>query len=173
MVVLSAQAEGLYRAIKNGVIQAQGIKQSGGRIILTAGIGGKVLHEGEIDASSAFDQGGVATVEGEKVQLSENSVIDVTGGSGGGDILVGGDWQGGANEGLRVLDNPYEMYQASEVMNRMHYRCKCSLDGDGGTVVLWSDILNTNSVTSTLGEIYAEGGKVEAMVGRWKHPVTF
>ena len=43
-------------------------------------------------------------------------MIDVTGGSGGGDILVGGDWQGGANEGLRVLDNPYEMYQASEVM---------------------------------------------------------
>ena len=31
-------------------------------------------------------------------------------------------------------------------------------------MVLWSDILNTNSVTSVLGEIYAEGGKVEAMV---------
>ena len=164
MVVLSAQAEGsLYQSlVKNsGVIQAQGIKQSGGRIILTAGIGGKVLHEGEIDASSAFDQGGVATVEGEKVQLSENSVIDVTGGSGGGDILVGGDWQGGANEGLRVLDNPYEMYQASEVMMNENALIDASavLDGDGGTVVLWSGILNTNSVTSVLGEIYAEGGK--------------
>ena len=88
-------------------------------------------------------------------------MIDVTGGSGGGDILVGGDWQGGANEELRVLDNPYEMYQASEVMMNENALIDASavLDGDGGTVVLWSDILNTNSVTSVLGEIYAEGGK--------------
>ena len=56
------------------------------------------------------------TIEGDKIQLVENSLIDVTGNSGGGDVLVGGDWQGGANEELRVLDNPYEMYQASEVM---------------------------------------------------------
>ena len=72
MVVLSVQAEGfLSKLVANsGVIQAQGIKQSGGRIILTGNRGR--FYEGEFDASSAFDQG-VATVEGEKVQLSENS----------------------------------------------------------------------------------------------------
>ena len=63
------------------------------------------------------------------------------------------------------------MYQASEVMMNENALIDASavLDGDGSTVVLWSGILNTNSVTSVLGEIYAEGGKVEAMVGRWKH----
>ena len=62
------------------------------------------------------------------------------------------------------------MHQASEVkMKRMQLLMPSALtEGDGGTVVLWSDIFNTNSATSVLGEIYAKGGSSQAMVVRWK-----
>ena len=83
--------------------------ESGGRIILTSGLGGEVLIDGEIDASSEFGQGGQVKIEG-VIELAENTVIDVTGNSSGGNVLVGGDW-GGTYEELRVLDTPNKMHQ--------------------------------------------------------------
>ena len=137
MVVLSAQAErSLFSGlVKNsGVVQAQGIQESGGRIILTAGVGGEVLLDGELDASSEFEQGGLVKIEGDKIELAENSLIDVTGNAGGGDVLVGGDWQGGTKEELRVLEYPNEMHQAKEVIMKKNAVIDASAltEGDGG-----------------------------------------
>ena len=81
MVLLSAQAENslLQGLVQNsGVIQARGIKKSGGRIILTAGEGGAVQQNGVIDVSSKFVTGGLVTLEGDKIGLAENSLIDAT-----------------------------------------------------------------------------------------------
>ena len=39
-------------------------------------------------------------------------------------------------------------------------------NGDGGTVVLWSDVLNPDSFTTVLGEIYAKGGNFGGEGGR-------
>ena len=138
MVVLSAQAErSIFKGlVKNsGVIQAHGIQESGGRIILTAGVGGGVLVDGELDASSEFDQGGLVTIEGDKIELVENSLIDVTGNSGGGDVLVGGDWQGGVKEELRVMESSNAIQQASEVIMKEDAVIDASAItvGDGGT----------------------------------------
>ena len=163
LVVLSAQAESsLFQGlVKNsGVVQAKGIKKDGGRIMLTAGVGGRVKQEGVLDASSEVGRGGLVTLEGEKIELAESSVIDGTGKQGGGNILVGGDWQGGANEELRVFDDPNAMLQASEVVMKENalIDASASVEGDGGTVVLWADIFNLKSKTSVEGTIYAKGG---------------
>ena len=94
LVVLSAQAESLLFGglVKNsGVVQAQGVKKEGGRIMLTAGVDGLVLQEGVIDSSSESDRGGLITIEGKRIELAEHSVIDASGHLGGGEILVGGD----------------------------------------------------------------------------------
>ncbi|NBQ03650.1 MAG: hypothetical protein EBU27_10670, partial [Opitutae bacterium] len=163
LVVLSAQAESsLFQGlVKNsGVVQAKGIKKDGGRIMLTAGVGGRVKQEGVLDVSSEVGRGGLVTVEGEKIELAESSVIDGTGKQGGGNILVGGDWQGGANEELRVFDDPNAMLQASEVVMKENalIDASASAEGDGGTVVLWADIFDLKSKTSVEGTIYAKGG---------------
>ena len=95
IVVLSAQAasslfQGLVR--NSGILQARGIKKDGGRVILTAGIGGQVNHNGLIDSSSDIGKGGLVTMEGEEIELAEIAGIDVKGKKGGGDVLMGGDW---------------------------------------------------------------------------------
>jgi filamentous hemagglutinin family protein len=163
LVVLSAQAESsLFQGlVKNsGVVQAKGIKKDGGRIMLTAGVGGRVKQEGVLDASSEVGRGGLVTLEGEKIELAESSVIDGTGKQGGGNILVGGDWQGGANEELRVFDDPHAVLQAKSVIMEKGAVIDASAikDGDGGKIVLWSDVLNPGSFTTVKGELYAKGG---------------
>jgi filamentous hemagglutinin family protein len=163
LVVLSAQAESsLFQGlVKNsGVVQAQGIKKEGGRIMLTAGVGGQVKQKGVLNVSSEVGRGGLVTVEGERIELAENSVIDATGKKGGGNILVGGDWQGGTIEELRVFDDPNAMIQASTVDMKENalIDASASESGDGGTVVLWADIFNLKSKTFVDGTIDAKGG---------------
>ena len=163
LVILSAQA---VRTLKGGLIrnsgsiQATGIKKVGGRIILTGGEGGKIEQDGLLNVSSIHGKGGSVVLEGEQIVLEIDSVIDATGSIGGGEVLIGGDWQGGANEELRVLDDPYAIIQSKSVEMQDGARIDASAinNGDGGTVVLWSDVLNPDSFTTVLGEIYAKGG---------------
>ena len=163
LVILSAQA---VRTLKGGLIsnsgsiRATGIKKVGGRIILTGGENGIVEHAGSLDVSSIHGKGGSVVLEGEKIVLETDSVIDATGSVGGGEVLIGGDWQGGANDQLRVLDDPHTILQAElvEMQSGASIDASATGNGDGGTIVLWSDVLNPGSFTSVLGEIYAKGG---------------
>ena len=132
----------------------------GGRIILTGGENGIVEHAGSLDVSSIHGKGGSVVLEGDKIVLETDSVIDATGSVGGGEVLIGGDWQGGANDELRVLDDPHAILQAElvEMQSGASIDASATGNGDGGTIVLWSDVLNPGSFTSVLGEIYAKGG---------------
>ena len=56
--------------------------------------------DGELDASSEFDQGGLVT---SRIKLI--SEISVDAGSNGGDVLVGGDCKE-VKEELRVMESP-------------------------------------------------------------------
>ena len=66
----------------------------------------------------------------------------------------------GTNDELRIFDDPDAMLQAENVFMAEGARidASASSNGDGGKVVLWSDVLNPNSFTTVLGEIYAQGG---------------
>jgi autotransporter-associated beta strand protein len=106
-------------------------------------------------------KGGRIILEGNTIEVSEGSELIATGPKGGGEILVGGDWQGGANEERRVLKTPDAMHEATKVTVKTNTKIDASAtdNGDGGTVVVWSDVKNPDSVTTTQGEILAKGGE--------------
>lgn len=119
-----------------------------------------VQINGDISVDSTQGQGGLITAQAHTIHAQGDATLTATGKAGGGDILIGGDWQGGANEHRRVFDDPNALRQATIVtMDRgVLIDASVTQNGDGGTVVLWSDITNPNSVTSAHGTIYAKGG---------------
>ena len=67
-------------------------------------------------------------MEGEEIVMEIDSVIDATGSIGGGEVLIGGDWQGGANEELRVFDDPDAIIQAEKIFMHQNFiltRIRC------------------------------------------------
>ena len=113
---------------------------------------------GQMESTGA--KGGTVVIEGDSIAITPSARIDASGTAGGGNVLVGGDWQGGASALRRVFDGPDAMAQATTVdMQRgATILANATQAGDGGTVVLWSDISNPNSITSVQGALFAKGG---------------
>ena len=152
LVILSAKGlTSLRGSVVNnsGKIQASGVRRVGGRIMLTAGEGGEVENQGLLDVSSLHGKGGDAILEGERIHLDGESLIDASGKSGGGVVLVGGDWQGGHVEGKRLLGESFSMAEAGEVLMEKGAGIDASAieNGKGGDIVLWSDISYSESST--------------------------
>ena len=129
-------------AIRNtGTIKAR-------EISLDAGDGGLVEVSGDslLDATNS-EEGGVGgsiKVLGDYVAITDNAVLDASGHSGGGEVLVGGD-RGGA-DGTRTSQGTY-------VGKNTTLRADATHAGDGGKVVIWSD-----KTTRSYGWISARGG---------------
>ncbi len=113
---------------------------------------------GSLDASGP--RGGTIAVEGNHITLTDSARLNATGQAGGGNVLVGGDWQGGTNPERRVFESPDAMRQAQSVTMAGGARIDASAigQGDGGRVVLWSDVGDAASVTRVAGEIRADAG---------------
>ena len=110
-----------------------------------------------INSRGRRGQGGNATLTGDSITLDGNTNINVSGATGGGNALIGGDWQGSNGT-----------YQATTVYMGQNVTIDASAtdNGNGGKVVLWSDIYNANSLTQVDGTIRAigangTGGQVE------------
>ncbi|MDA9016310.1 autotransporter-associated beta strand repeat-containing protein, partial [Flavobacteriaceae bacterium] len=118
-----------------------------------------VVNE-KINVSAENGAGGNIFLEADEIELLEKTKLLATGSYGGGNILVGGDWQGGASAENRVFEDPNKLMQATKVS--MHTKAiidaSATDNGNGGTVVLWSDIKNPASVTKAYGTIFAKGG---------------
>ena len=142
------------------------IEISGGEIYLSVRDNqtarGSICVDSEISVASASGQGGNILLEAKNITLSEKAVLTATGPTGGGNILVGGDWQGGASIENRVFEDRNKLKQATKVS--MHAKAiinaSATENGNGGTVVLWSDIKNPTSVTKAHGTIFAKGGSI-------------
>jgi len=161
-----------------GMIRATGAATSGGEVYLV-NPNGKILHDGTIAAhreptalaaglaayndgpaaSAVGSVGGHVQLEADEITLAENSTIDATGTLGGGTVLVGGNWQGGGT-----------MSQATTVTMEAGATIDASAteSGDGGTIVLWSDVTKLDSVTkafgtllSRAGQLFGNGGQIE------------
>ena len=128
--------------------------------MLTAGEGGEVENQGLLVVSSLHGKGGDAILEGERIHLDRESLIDASGKSGGGVVLVGGDWQGGHVEGKRLLGESFSMSEAGEVVMEKGAGIDASAieNGMGGDIVLWSDISDSDSSTIVRGSLDARGG---------------
>ena len=99
VVALTARAVGqiLDRVINmDGVVQARAVNVKGGAIILSGGDEGIVGVSGTLDASGlkAEQVGGTVKLLGDKVGLFDGARVDASGSLGGGEVLIGGNFQG-------------------------------------------------------------------------------
>jgi filamentous hemagglutinin family protein len=139
-VLLTARAA---RSVLDNVINTTGIVVAktaslvNGEIVIDGGDSGIVRVAGTLDASGAAagEAGGTVKVLGEKVGLFENARIDASGNAGGGTVLVGGNYQGKGPE----ANAQYLYMDARAVIDAS------SASGDGGRVILWSDLATRNA----------------------------
>ncbi|ENU2135311.1 beta strand repeat-containing protein, partial [Salmonella enterica] len=117
------------------------------------GDSGVVGQSGRVLADSLTGKGGKITLEGQNIHLAGNSLTSATGKAGGGEVYVGGGWQG----------KDSHIHNASKVVMDRSATVDVSAtqNGNGGTAVLWSD-----DYTSFQGGILARGGAQSGNGGR-------
>ena len=106
---------------------------------------GTTLVSGRVEATGSAAQGGAVKLLGNQVGLIDEAQVNASGRTGGGTVLVGGDYQGG---------NP-DVQNASRtfVGSRATLRADAVSSGDGGKVIVWAD-----DTTRFYGSISARGG---------------
>ena len=113
-VLMSTKAaDNLMTSVINnsGRIEANSMVNEGGVIRLT---GAKtVINSGEISAQSSAGKGGSVHMLGENVGIFNNGSINANGKTGGGTILVGGDYQGN-NANIQNAQKTFVSKNASE-----------------------------------------------------------
>ncbi|EDY2803904.1 filamentous hemagglutinin N-terminal domain-containing protein [Salmonella enterica subsp. enterica] len=155
-VYLTAQGRDmLMNTVVNnsGTIEAKGLESRGGEIVLNGGDSGVVSQSGRVLADSLTGKGGKITLEGQNIHLAGNSLTSATGKAGGGEVYVGGGWQG----------KDSRIHNASKVvMDKAAMVDVSATDaGNGGTAVLWSD-----DYTNFRGTVLAKGGARSGNGGR-------
>ena len=129
---------------QSGVIRATATAGPGGSVALKSS--NRTTSEGDaaIIATSETNVGGTVHLLGDKVGLLEHSVVDVSGGAGGGQALIGGDYHG---------DNPdVKNATVTSVEQGARVSADALTQGDGGKVVVWAD-----DTTAYAGAISARG----------------
>src|SRR5690606_12824525 len=150
-ILLTAKAaEDLASTVINndGIIEAQSLVAGERGEIVLLGENGAVDVAGTLDVSG--ERGGKAVVTGERVLIADGARIDATGTNGGGEIYVGGGWQG--------KDPAIKQATATVVMQGATLDASATDNGNGGTVVAWSDVRKADSITRVAGELKARGG---------------
>ena len=138
----------------DGRVKAKNIK-------LDAGDNGAAVVSGDLDAAETEDGiGGDIQVLGGAVHVESTATLNASGVDGGGKIEVGGSWQN-SNPLVRQSLITRVDSGAELVANALR-------GGDGGEVVVWSDISNSGSVTWVEGYLSAaalgsngNGGRIE------------
>jgi len=136
---------GIYAGlIKNsGTLQANGVVNEGGRILLKA-VNSTTLDSGS-KITATGTHGGTVQVLGDTVTVKSGATIDASGTNGGGTILVGGD-EHGANPDVQNA-------KYTTVESGANLAADATDNGDGGKVIVWSD-----DTTKFDGHISAKGG---------------
>jgi autotransporter-associated beta strand protein len=112
--------------------------------------------DGTLDASAIY--GGKITIESDDINIGATARVLSTGANGGGKILIGGDWQGGTIQNKRESDAIYESIGV-HVAEGALIDASAKLNGNGGKVVIWSNVDHPKSNTEVKGELLAMGGK--------------
>jgi filamentous hemagglutinin family protein len=134
-VLMTARGAGslLANAVSNtGIIQAQSIQSRNGTIRLSAGPEAGVTNvSGTIDASGpgAGQKGGTVQVLGDTVNVAK-AKINVSGDSGGGLVVVGGNFKGAG---------PEPNSRNTTIDRESVVTADATRSGDGGRISVWSD----------------------------------
>jgi filamentous hemagglutinin family protein len=113
---------------------------------------GTTFVEGLVGATGASGKGGKIQLLGEQVAVTGRAVADASGASGGGAILVGGDYKGGNRE----VTNARTTFIGPDAQ----LKADATGAGTGGRVVVWSD-----EVTRAYGHASARGGPLGGQGG--------
>ncbi len=130
----------------SGTVEANAVDGKGGQVKIESEDTTLLTGESVVSAASELQQGGVAKILGDKVGLLDETVVDASGATGGGEVLVGGDFQGANDE----VKNATRTLVAGDA----EIKADAIDEGDGGKVIVWSD-----EVTGFYGEISAQGGE--------------
>ncbi|MCM8531116.1 MAG: filamentous hemagglutinin N-terminal domain-containing protein, partial [Lentisphaeraceae bacterium] len=114
------------------------------------GANGDVQVAGKVDASNENGVGGTIHLLGNRVALI-GAEVDASGTEGGGEILIGGDFQG-KNSDIR---NAF----ATLVTSNTSIKADATVTGDGGKVIIWSD--DTTIFNGSISATGGSGGFVE------------
>lgn len=181
VVLTAAQLDGIVGSVVNsGEVSAASAELKGGKITFRGqGSDVDIVNTGSVDVSSAVadggtvrmdtdgktlsfgtiaatggQKGGKVTLTGREVALSSTSKIDVSGNTGGGTALVGGNALG---------KGPERNAQKATVERGATIHADARGKGDGGQVVVWSDEKTTfdGTITAKGGSEGGNGGQVE------------
>ncbi|HEX9583715.1 MAG TPA: filamentous hemagglutinin N-terminal domain-containing protein, partial [Gammaproteobacteria bacterium] len=130
-----------------GTLTADAANGDGGTVTLESNDTTIAAGDSVTSARSASGQGGTVKLLGERVGLADNAAVDVSGETGGGTALVGGDFQG-KNPEIRNASATYISPDAVVAAN-------AGDSGDGGRVIIWA-----NDATRFYGTVDARGGSV-------------
>ena len=119
-----------------------GSEITGSSVRMVGGRGSSVRVGGTVDASNATGRGGEIDVLGGKVAI-DGATLDASGATGGGQIHIGGDYQG---EGSRLRSDATLVTEGSTL------NVDATGRGNAGTAIVWSD-----GATMFYGDISAKG----------------
>ncbi|WP_292432937.1 filamentous hemagglutinin N-terminal domain-containing protein [Methylobacter sp.] len=114
---------------------------------------GTTLAYGTIEAQATqVGKGGNIELLGERVGVLDQAHIDASGENGGGEILIGGDYQGKNS----AVHNAKATYIGKDAI----IKADAKTTGNGGKVIVWSD-----ESTRAYGDISARGGSLSGNGG--------
>lgn len=136
----------------SGVVRADTVRESAGRILLMAG-DGRADVSGQLSAHGESGQGGTIEVLGDRVELA-GARLDASGAAGGGTIRVGGAWQG--------QGDTYRAHEVAVATDSLLV-ANATRHGNGGEIVVWSDGANRfdGSASARGGAAGGDGGRIE------------
>jgi filamentous hemagglutinin family protein len=138
---------GIYGALINqrGKLKTNSaVVGENGKIILKAS-DTTLLEAGSVTSATGEGKGGEVQVLGTKVGLMGDAVVDVSGQTGGGTVLIGGDYQG---KNAAVM-NAEQTFVGKDAI----IKADAITSGDGGKVIVWG-----NQTAQAYGSIFARGG---------------
>lgn len=138
----------------SGHLVADSFSNESGKIYLEANK--KVNVSGTLSAvgKKSSSKGGAIEVIGKTVTIENNTLIDASGHNGGGEILIGGDFQGKGKT---------KTAKETIISKNVAIKADAMSSGDGGKVIIWSDkkTLFKGNISSKGGEKSGNGGFVE------------
>lgn len=113
---------------------------------------GTLLSSGLIEGRGSNGPGGLVYLLAPRVALFNRAVVDVSGDTGGGVVLVGGDYQG---KNLHIQNASRTYFGPDAIIH-----ADAITSGDGGKVIVWSE-----DGTQAYGTISARGGALSGNGG--------
>ncbi len=137
----------------DGVAVAHSVKKRHGEIILSAN--GNVKVSGKLIATGKHHKsGGKVKIFAPTIHIASPALIDVSGGIGGGEILIGGDTRGAGSQ---------QNAMHTIVDDGVLLKADAKYNGNGGKIIVWSDdITEFHGSASAKGGVYGgNGGFIE------------